>query len=151
MMVPSIRLAFTWLVFVASVNSVQAGRQGIELRTDRTSYISGDWARLRLMNRGRGPIGPGDSPETLLCRPKVHQKVGDSWQLAAELEEVCPLIGRPGLAPGGTVERRIRVVPALFASPGDYRFGVTVVDTESGNVVPCFSNVITVAANPSDS
>jgi hypothetical protein len=98
----------------------------VELLTDRTTYVMGDWGVLTLTNAGGHSIA-GDLRYDLV----VQRMVGTSWESVDTgpgwriMEDVRTL------APGASDQQRFQVVSPTFPSAGEYRAQVSVWDPKS--------------------
>lgn len=137
-------LCATLVVLAACGDPTASGEQVLTLETNRGEYAMGERVELTLTNHGPLAIGPGNSPETLLCQPEVQRRRGSNWESVGKVSEACILPGLPPLEPGGSVERAL-VLSAPFFAPGTaYRFGVIV--STGGRLLACYSNEFMVGA-----
>lgn len=115
--------------------------RSVELRTDRTTYVMGYYGVLTLTNGGADWI-LGDLPYDLV----IQRRVGTSWESVDTGPgwRTMELGVSPRLAPGASDAQQFQVVAPAFASVGEYRFQVPVVDLGSGQSFVVSSNQFTV-------
>ena len=100
----------------------------VELRTDRTAYIVGDWGVLTLTNGGTDSI-LSDLPYDLV----IQRRLGTSWESVdtGPAWRTMELGEMPRLAPGASDAWQFQVVAPAFAAAGEYRFQLSGVDLGS--------------------
>jgi hypothetical protein len=98
--------------------------EGLDLRTDRQSYSTGEQVVLTLRNDSGEPLGVNLCLSTL-----EHRRNGEWVDAPRQLEEVCTALLQL-LETGQTASHSFRLVPGLTA--GEYRFRTRIEKMHAG-------------------
>jgi hypothetical protein len=115
--VQSLGIAVLYAALAACVSPTANEPQVVELRTDRSSYVVGDTARLTLTNQGPHAVYATLS----VCNLNVERSVGDSWESAGGFNVACVQVFGRRLEPGASTEQEIKIVIPPFALFGGER------------------------------
>ena len=129
MRVQSLGIAVLYAALAACASPTANEPQVVELRTDRSSYVLGDTARLTLTNLGPHAVYASLSA----CNMNVERWLGNTWESAGWFAEVCIMESNNQIVqPGDSGARGFKAVAPPF-SPlgGEYRFRVAVFEVES--------------------